>query len=114
MKKKLKTKLKKDDVVIVISGKEKGKTGKIINFNHEKARVYVEGVNLVKKSIKKTQENPKGGIIDQEASIHISNVMYFDTAEKKRSRIGYQLEDKDGKEGSKKKVKVRYFKQIKK
>ena len=101
-----KSKLKKNDLVVVISGKEKGKTGKILNFNRKKGRVFVEGVNVVKKTVKKTRENPKGGIINQEASIHISNVMYYDSSSNKRCRIGYQV-DKD-------KKKVRVFKQIKK
>ena len=103
---KFKSKLRKNDLVVVISGKEKGKTGKILSFNKKKARIFIEGVNLVKKTVKKTRENPKGGIINQEASIHISNVMYYDSSSNKRSRIGYQV-DKD-------KKKIRVFKQIKK
>ncbi len=106
IKEPFKTKLKKDDLVVVISGKERGRTGKILNFDKKNHRIFVEGINVVKKTIKKTQENPKGGIINQEASIHISNVMYYDNGTKKRSRIAYQVNDD--------KKKTRIFKQVKK
>ncbi len=70
----MKTKLKKNDKVRVIAGKEKGKEGNIISFVPEKNRVIVEGVNIIKKHQKATQMT-KGGIIEKEAPIHISNVM---------------------------------------
>ena len=69
-----KFKVKKGDEVVVIAGKEKGKTGKIIAVLTKKSRVIVEGLQMVKKHTKKSQQNPNGAIVDQEGSIHISNV----------------------------------------
>ena len=66
--------VKKGDQVTVISGKEKGKSGKIIAVLTDKQRVIVEGLQMVKKHVKKNQQNPNGAIIDREGSIHISNV----------------------------------------
>ncbi len=66
--------VKKGDQVTVISGKEKGKSGKIIAVLTEKQRVVVEGLQIVKKHTKKSQSNPNGAIIEREGSIHISNV----------------------------------------
>lgn len=67
--------VKKGDKVLVISGKDKGKKGKILVSFPKKERVVVEGVSLVKRHTRPTQKNPKGGIIQKEASIHISNVV---------------------------------------
>ena len=67
--------IKRGDEVIVISGSHKGERGKILEVQRDKNRVLVEGVNLVKKHQRKTQENPEGSIIEKEASIHCSNVM---------------------------------------
>lgn len=83
--------LKKDDLVKVISGKEKGKTGKILKILTEKNRALIEGVNLVKRHSRPTKLNPKGGIIEKPASIHISNLMYFDAKEGKALRIGAKI-----------------------
>jgi large subunit ribosomal protein L24 len=66
--------VKKGDEVVVLAGKEKGKTGKIIHVLTKKSRVIVEGLQMVKKHTKKSQQNPNGAIVDQEGSIHISNV----------------------------------------
>jgi len=66
--------VKKGDQVTVISGKEKGKSGKIIAVLTEKQRVVVEGLQMVKKHTKKSQQNPNGAIVEREGSIHISNV----------------------------------------
>ena len=66
--------VKKGDQVTVISGKEKGKSGKIIAVLTEKQRVVVEGLQMIKKHVKKSQSNPNGAILDREGSIHISNV----------------------------------------
>ena len=66
--------VKKGDQVTVSSGKEKGKSGKIIAVLTKKSRVVVEGLQMVKKHVKKNQQNPNGAIIDREGSIHISNV----------------------------------------
>ena len=68
------SKLKKGDEVVVIAGDHKGSKGKILEVIRTKNRVLVEGVNLVKKHERKTQDNPQGSIIEREASIHLSNV----------------------------------------
>ena len=68
------TKIKKGDEVIVISGDHKGSKGKILQVLREKNRVIVEGVNMIKKHEKKTQDNPQGAIIEREASLHFSKV----------------------------------------
>ena len=69
-----KAKIKKGDTVQVIAGDEKGKSGKVLQVLPESGRVLVEGVNLVKKHMQKSEENPQGGIIDREAAMAISNV----------------------------------------
>ncbi len=83
----MKTKLKKNDKVRVIAGKDKGKEGNVISFVPEKNRVIVEGVNIIKKHQKPTQMT-KGGIIEKEASIHISNVMLVCPHCGKATRVG--------------------------
>ena len=67
-------KIKKGDEVVVISGDHKGSKGKILEVIRAKNRVLVEGVNLVKKHERKTQDNPQGSIVERESSVHISNV----------------------------------------
>ena len=67
-------KIKKGDEVVVISGDHKGSKGKILQVIRTKNRVIVEGVNLIKKHERKTQDNPHGSIVEREASIHYSNV----------------------------------------
>ena len=71
----IKFKLRKDDLVEVIAGKDKGKQGKIVKIDQQKARVIVAGVNMVKKAMKKRKQTDRGGIVDIEASLAISNVM---------------------------------------
>ncbi|MFM9332344.1 MULTISPECIES: 50S ribosomal protein L24 [Paenibacillus] len=83
--------VKKDDTVIVITGKDKGKKGRIIAAYPRENRVLVEGVNMVKKHSKPTQQNPQGGILDQEAPIHVSNVMLVDPKTNKPTRVGYKV-----------------------
>jgi len=80
------------DTVVVITGKDKGKTGKILRVLRAQERVVVEGVNMRTRHVRKTPQKP-GQIIRYEASIHMSNVMFLDSKSKKRSRIGYQLQD---------------------
>ena len=82
--------VKKGDKVMVISGKDKGKTGVILSAFPKKDRVLVEGVNIVKKHSKPSQMNPQGGIISQEAPIHVSNVMPIDPKTGEPTRVGYQ------------------------
>ena len=85
--------VKKDDNVIVISGKDKGKKGRVIAAYPRENRVLVEGVNLVKKHTRPNANNPQGGIIEQEAPIHASNVMHVDPKSGKATRIGYKVLD---------------------
>lgn len=85
--------VKKGDKVMVISGKEKGKTGTIIAAYPKKDRVLVEGLNIVKKHMKPNQASPQGGIVNQEASIHVSNVMLIDPKSGEPTRVGYKVED---------------------
>lgn len=86
-------KIKRDDEVIVITGKDKGKRGKVVNVLED--RVVVSGINLVKKHVKANpNRGTQGGIVEQEASLHISNVALFNAATQKADRVGYkQLED---------------------
>lgn len=79
---------------MVIAGNAKNKTGKIVKVLVEKQRVVVEGLNMVKKHLKPTAENPQGGIIEKEGSIHISNVMPLDPKTGKPTRIGRKLNEK--------------------
>ncbi len=71
----MKMKLKRNDDVIVLSGDHKGKSGKILRVLRDKSKVIVEGVALVKKHLKKSQQHPEGAIIEMEQPIHCSNVM---------------------------------------
>ena len=67
--------IKKNDQVVVIAGSHKGKTGKVLEIQPAKQRAVVEGVAMIKKHLKKSQENPQGKIAEREGSIHISNLM---------------------------------------
>ena len=87
-----KFKIKKGDTVIVISGKDKGKSGNVTSMITDKNRVFVQGVNIVKKHRKATQESP-GKIEEIEASIHISNVSHVDPDTGKPTRIKYEFKD---------------------
>ncbi|SFF36853.1 50S ribosomal protein L24 [Thermoflexibacter ruber] len=95
------------DKVIVIAGNEKGRTGIVTKILRDKQRVIVEGLNIAKKAVKPSNDNPEGGFIEKELGIHISNVMLVDPKTGKPTRIG-RKEEKDAKTG---KVKlVRYAK----
>ncbi|WP_248929021.1 50S ribosomal protein L24 [Paenibacillus hamazuiensis] len=83
--------VKKDDTVFVITGKDKGKKGRVIACFPRENRVLVEGINMVKKHAKPSQQNPQGGIINQEAPIHVSNVMLIDPKSGKPTRVGYKV-----------------------
>ncbi|MFY4777172.1 50S ribosomal protein L24 [Metabacillus sp. RGM 3146] len=85
--------VKKGDKVMVISGKDKGKQGTVLEAYPKKERVLVEGINIVKKHAKPTQENPQGGILNQEAPVHVSNVMLIDPKSGEPTRVGYKVED---------------------
>ena len=83
--------IKKGDTVVVITGKEKGKTGKVIELSHERQRVLVERLNMVKRHQRPTQTQKQGGIIEKEASIHISNVLLYDEKAGKGTRVGHKV-----------------------
>ena len=85
-------KIRKDDTVIVLAGKDKGKTGKVLKAMPKEGKVIVEGVNIQTKHQKQTQKAP-AEIKHQEGPIDVSNVMYYDTKAKKATRIGYKVED---------------------
>jgi large subunit ribosomal protein L24 len=85
-------KIRKGDIVVVITGKDKGKTGKVLAIVKGGEKLIVEGVNIVKKAVKDNpNENQKGGIIDKTMPIHRSNVMVYDTAKQKGSRVGIRV-----------------------
>lgn len=86
----VKYKLHKDDLVQVIAGREKGKRGKVVSINREKGRVLLEGINMVKKAMKKRKQTDQGGIIEIEAPIHLSNVMIV-CKKCGPTRIGYKI-----------------------
>lgn len=83
-------KIKKGDMVKVITGKDKDKEGKVIAVNREKKTLLVEGVNMITKHVKPSMANQQGGIVHQEGPIHISNVMYLHNG--KPTRIGFKME----------------------
>ncbi|MBX7148385.1 50S ribosomal protein L24 [bacterium] len=89
--------IKKGDLVKVIAGKDKGKTGKIIRILPEKDRALVEKINMIKRHTRPNQKNPQGGIVEKEASIHISNLMYFDEKKNRTVRVGAKVDSKGNK-----------------
>lgn len=90
-------KLRREDMVVVITGRDKGKTGKIVAVIPKENKVVVEGVNVVKKHTKPSQKNPKGGILDVTKAIDVSKLMVIDPKSGKPARIGYNVTAK-GKE----------------
>jgi len=88
-----KVKIKKDDLVKVIAGADRGAEGKVIEVLAHKNRVLVEGINIVSRHTKPNTESPEGGIVKKEAPIHISNVMLVDPSSGKATRVGRKLED---------------------
>ena len=86
-----KSKLKKGDEVIVLTGKDKGKTGKIVKVIPKQMKAIVSEINKVKKN-QKPDNNQPGGIIDKEMPVHISNLSFYDPVLKKGIRIGYKLD----------------------
>ncbi|MFC3094813.1 50S ribosomal protein L24 [Alteromonas sediminis] len=87
-------KIRRDDEVVVLAGKDKGKQGKVLRVLTSEDRVVVEGINIIKKH---TKPNPQlgeaGGIIEKEASIHVSNVALVNPATGKADRVGFRVED---------------------
>ena len=93
----IKVRVKKGDTVQVIAGRDKGKTGRVLEVDREKGRVLVEGVMMMKKAVRPNpQKGVKGGIAERECTIHASNVMLL-TAEGKTTRVGVKMETVGGK-----------------
>ena len=92
-------KIKKGDHVVVVAGKDKGMEGRVIAAYPDRQRVVVEGVNMIKKNTKETHQGPRGakqgGVVTQEAPLHVSNVRIVDSDTKKPARVGYRF-DEDG------------------
>jgi large subunit ribosomal protein L24 len=89
-----KRKIRKDDEVIVLTGRDKGKRGAVLRVVTRTDRVLVEGVNVTKRHVKPTQGDPQGGIVEREAPIHISNVALIDPESDRPTRVRYKrLED---------------------
>ena len=90
--------IRRDDTVVLTAGKDKGKTGRVIRTDPGRRRVYVEGVNMVKRhqrprSVKDTQKAQSSGIIEQEGPIDVSNVMLLDPSDNKPTRVGVRVSD---------------------
>lgn len=85
------TYLKKDDMVITLVGKDKGKTGKILKVLRDKNKVVVEKINIVKRHVRPTQTNPQGGIIEKEMPIDVSNVLLYCKKCQRGVRIGKKM-----------------------
>jgi large subunit ribosomal protein L24 len=89
--------IKRDDQVIVISGKDRGKQGKVLRVDPEKSKVIVEGLNMIKRHQKAQQTGPtsqqQGGVIEREAGIHLSNVALLDPKDGKPTRVGVEIVD---------------------
>ncbi len=86
----MKLKIKAKDKVIVLAGKDKGKTGEVVAVMPKENRLKVSGVNMVARHMKPSQANPQGGIVRREAAIHISNVALVDPKSNKATRAGYK------------------------
>ena len=85
--------IKKGDTVYVNAGNDKGKTGKVLSVDPSKDRAIVEGINMVSKHTKPNAQNPQGGIIKQEAGIHVSNLQLIDPQSGKPTRTGHKVVD---------------------
>jgi len=90
--------VKTDDTVIVISGRDKGKTGKVLAVSPKEGKVIVEGCNIVSKHVKPRKAGQPGGIIKAESAVYASKVMLVDPDSGKRTRVGYKLLDDGSKE----------------
>ena len=84
-------KIKKDDEMIVLTGRDRGKRGKVLRALPQEDRVIVEGVNMVKRHTKPSQADPQGGIKEKEAAIHVSNVALIDPKSNRPTRVGFKL-----------------------
>jgi large subunit ribosomal protein L24 len=97
-------KIRKNDLVEVISGDHKGETGRVLRIDPEKHRVVIEGVNLVYRHLRPSRTNPQGGRIRKEASVHVSNVLPVDPKTGRGARVHFETQVEGGKIVSKKRV----------
>lgn len=88
----VKFKIKRDDTVVIVAGKHKGKTGRVLRVLRERERVVVERINMVKRHVRPQGDRP-GGIVEKEAPIHISNVALWNAAESRAVRVGWKVLD---------------------
>ena len=86
--------IRKNDTVVILAGKDKGRTGKVVRVLVKEERVLVEGVNMMKRHTKPDMAHPNGGVIAKEASIHVSNVALRDPKTGKPTRVGFKTNDK--------------------
>ena len=100
--------LKQDDRVVVITGSDKGRQGRVLKVLREEGRVIVEGINVVRRHTRPTPQNPEGGIIEKEMPIHASNVMLWDDEASARTRVRYETDA----EGAKHRVSVKSGKNL--
>jgi len=98
-------KIRKNDMVMVIAGNARGKSGKVLKVYPDSHRIIVEGVNIIKRHTRPNQKNPQGGIVQREAAIHVSNVMLFDPKTNEITRVGTQIV-KDETTGKKRRMRV--------
>jgi large subunit ribosomal protein L24 len=98
-------KIHKNDMVMVIAGNARGKTGKVLKVYPDRERVIVEGVNIIKRHTRPRQKNPQGGIVQREAPIHVSNVMLVDPKTNQVTRVGTRVV-KDDTTGKKRRMRV--------
>lgn len=85
--------IRKNDTVMVITGREKGKTGKVLLVDKDNSKLLIQGVNFVKRHQRPTQKQKRGGVVEKEAPVHISNVMFYDEKLAKPTRLGHKMLD---------------------
>ncbi len=99
--------IRRGDDVVVISGAHKGERGKVLRVDVEKGHVVVEGVNMVYRHVRPSRQNPRGGRLQKEAPVHISNVLPFDLKSNRGARVRFEVkQDESGKVVSKRRVTV--------
>ena len=86
-------KLRKGDEVVVVSGEDRGKQGKVLKVFRDKDRVVVEGINFIRRHTRPSPSNPQGGIVEREAGVHVSNVMLVDPRSGRPTRVGARIHE---------------------
>ena len=97
--------IRRNDNVMVIAGNARGKTGKVLKVYPDRQRIIIEGVNIIKRHTRPSQKNPQGGIVQREATIHVSNVMLIDPKTNEVTRVGTKVV-KDETTGKKRRMRV--------